>query len=85
MRHANQGRFWDDIDARIQPIPAVDLPGQRHIVANVIETSLAYSLNYWEFNQATNALAYQHDLNLLEALFGIIQNHPYNGWNPDHF
>ena len=85
MRMANNAGFWDDIDNRIHPIPAGTLPGQRHIVNNVIETNSAYTLNYWDVNPTTNLPAHLADLTLLENLFAIIQNHQYIGWNPDHF
>ncbi|RMZ79185.1 hypothetical protein DV738_g3437, partial [Chaetothyriales sp. CBS 135597] len=72
------------VDRRLRLIEARQLPGQRH-VANikgmlVVDTALAYSLNFWEIAGNGQKL-HKKDLVLLEKFFSLIKNTKYGGWN----
>ncbi|RMD39481.1 hypothetical protein DV735_g5637, partial [Chaetothyriales sp. CBS 134920] len=81
----NQRDGWL-VDRRLRPIEARrgQLPGQRHI-ANingmlVVDTTLAYSLNFWEI-AGNGQLLHEKDLVLLESFLCLIKTTKYVGWN----
>ncbi|AEO60427.1 hypothetical protein MYCTH_2309625 [Thermothelomyces thermophilus ATCC 42464] len=78
----DNGQPWDDeIDGRIRP---VNMPNQRHVNGRIIDTTRAFTLNYWDAD-ANGNIIHLAELQLLEALFNNIQGRIFNGANPANF
>ncbi|KAK3937052.1 hypothetical protein QBC46DRAFT_268412, partial [Diplogelasinospora grovesii] len=86
---SNRQEVWD-LDPRLHMIDPTTLLHQRHVLRNAqgelfIDTTAAYTLDYWTLDQNTSQPAYQGDAQLLENLFTVVQNTAYNTPNLPEF
>jgi hypothetical protein len=77
-----------EVDPRIHPVPKAVLPGQRHYINGtngslVVDTRLAYSLDYWTLNPDQSRKNMAH-LQLLEGFLKYIRISPFQGTNPEY-
>jgi hypothetical protein len=76
-------QVWDDIDHRIRPV--ANMANQRHIAGGrIIDTTLAYNLNFWDQDAQGNVI-HLADLQLLETFFNLVQGQNFAGANPANF